>query len=58
MNDYVNIIIRLYRTRDFVQYQSLSDFGTVASRMLSGFVDFDVVKMRRLGKGTVLHSFP
>jgi len=31
-------------------YQSLSDFGTAASRMLSGFEDFEVAKMQILGK--------
>jgi len=48
--------IRLCKTRDFVPYQSLSDFGTAASRMLSGFEDFEVMKMQILGKRTVLHS--
>jgi len=48
------IIRRLCKTRNFVQYQRLSDFGTAASRMLSGFEDFEVVKMRILGKRTVL----
>jgi len=47
---------RLCKTRDFVQDQSLSDFGTAASRMLSGFEDFEVAKMKILGKRTVLHS--
>jgi len=38
---------------DFVQYQSLSDFGTGAYLP----VDFEVAKMQILGKRTVLHSF-
>jgi len=46
---------RLCKTRNFVQYQSLSDFGTAASRMLSGFEDFEVAKMQRLSKRAVLH---
>jgi len=39
---------------DFVRDQSLNDFKTAASRMLSDFEDFEVVKMQILGKRTVL----
>jgi len=41
---------RLCKTRDFVQDQSLNDFETAASRMLSGFEDFEDVKMQILQK--------
>jgi len=44
------------QNQGFRSIQSLSDFGTAASRMLSEFEDFEVVKMQRLGKRTVLHS--
>jgi len=44
------------QNQGFCSIQSLSDFGTAASRMLSEFEDFEVVKMQRLGKRTVLHS--
>ena len=44
------------QNQGFFQDQSLSDFGTIASRMLSGCEDFEVAKMQRLGKRTVLHS--
>jgi len=44
------------RTWYFIQDQSLNDFDTVASRMLSGFEDFEVVKMQIMGKRMVLHS--
>ncbi|HKJ30886.1 MAG TPA: hypothetical protein VKA34_03620 [Balneolales bacterium] len=46
------------QTIDFVQYQTLSDFGTAASRMLSGLEDSEVVKMQLLVKRTVLNSLP
>jgi len=36
----------------------MNDFETAASRMLSVFEDFEVVKMQLLGKRTVLHSLP
>jgi len=48
---------RLCKTRDFVQDQSLNDFETAASRMLSGFEDYKVVQMQILGESTVFHSF-
>ena len=44
------------QNQGFFQDQSLSDFGTIASRMLSGCEDFEVAKMQMWGKRTVLHS--
>jgi len=44
------------QNQGFCSKSKLSDFGTAASRMLSGFKDFEVVKMQILGKKTVLHN--